>query len=109
MIVLGDIVEFGKYLKAPGKFSGPINVITKDYPYKDEKKILQGFVHNKAEQKTRYYNKKIAEMKQKYEMDLPAFQNKIYLKPAEINFEEWNDLVLWGGYVKAYGYWAQFC
>lgn len=76
---------------------------------KDEKKILQGFVHNKAEQKTNYYDKKIAEMKQKYDMEYSAFQNKIYLRAAEIDLEEWNDFVLWGSYVKAHRYWAQFC
>lgn len=75
---------------------------------KDEQIILQGFLHNKAEQKIGYYDKKMAEMKQKYDMDFSTFQNKIYLRAAEIDLEEWNDFVLWGCYVKVHRYWAQF-
>jgi len=106
---LGDIVEYGQYIKVPGKLLEPIDSMAKVSLYKEERKVLQGFVHNKAEIKTDYYNKKIAEMKQKYDMDFSAFQNKIYLRAAEVDLEEWNDFVLWGGYVKAYRYWAQFC
>jgi hypothetical protein len=109
VVILGDIFEYGQYVKMPGKFLEPIDSLAKVSLYKEEQKVLQEFVHNKAEQKTSYYLKKISEMKQKYEMDFPAFQNKIYLRSAEVGFEEWNDFVLWGGYVKAYGYWAQFC
>jgi len=106
---LGDIVEFGQYGKAPGKLLEPVDSMAKVSLHKEEHKILQGFVHNKAEQKTDYYDKKIAEMKQKYNMDFLAFQNKIYLRSAEVDIEEWNDFLLWGSYIKAYGYWAQFC
>ncbi|MGB9941235.1 hypothetical protein [Methanosarcina sp.] len=109
MVILGDSVEYGRYVKVPGKFPESINGVAKVGLSKDEQKVLQGFVHNKAEQKIDYYDRKIAEMKQKYDMDFPAFQNKIYLGAKEVDFEEWNDFVLWGSYVKAYRYWAQFC
>jgi len=106
---LGEIIEYCHYVKMSGKILESIDNMAKVSLNKDEKKILQGFVHNKAEQKTNYYDKKIAEMKQKYDMEYSAFQNKIYLRAAEIDLEEWNDFVLWGSYVKAHRYWAQFC
>jgi antitoxin component YwqK of YwqJK toxin-antitoxin module len=109
VVILGDIVEYGHYVKVLGKLLEPIDSMAKVSLYKEEQKVLQEFVHNKAEQKTEYYDKKIAEMKQKYDMDFSAFQKKIYLSPEEVNFEEWDDFVLWGSYVKAYLYWAQFC
>lgn len=106
---MGETIDYYHYVKVSGKLLEPRDIMAKISLNKDEKKILQGFVHNKAEQKTDYYDKKIAEMKQKYDMDFSAFQNKIYLKATEIDLEEWNDFVLWGSYVKAYRYWAQFC
>lgn len=106
---MGDIVEYGQYVKVPGKLLEPIDSMAKISLYKEEQRVLQEFVHNKAEKKANYYDKKIAEMKQKYDMDFSAFQNKIYLRAGEIDLEEWNDFVLWGGYLKAYRYWAQFC
>ncbi len=106
---MGDIVEHGQYIKVPGKLLEPIDNVAKVSMYKEEQKVLQGFVHNKAEKKADYYDKKIAEMKQKYDMDFSAFQNKIYLRAGEVDLEEWNDFVLWGSYLKAYRYWAQFC
>jgi len=112
VVILGETIEYchyGRYVKMPGKLLEPIDSMAKIGLNKDEQKILQGFVHNKAEQKTGYYDKKIAEMKQKYDMDFSTFQNMIYLRKAEIDLEEWNDFVLWGSYVKAHRYWAQFC
>lgn len=109
MVILGDTIEYCKHLKEPRKLLEPINIISGVSLYNEEKKVLQGFVHNKAEQKTLYYNKKIAEMQQKYDMDFSDFQDKIWLRPAEAGSEEWNDFVLWGSYIKAYRYWAQLC
>jgi len=106
---LGDTVKFGQHVELPGNPSELINNTIKVGIYKEEQIILQGFVHSKAEQKIDYYEKKIAEMKQKYDMDFSTFKNKISLGAAEVNLEEWNDFVLWGSYVKAYRYWAQFC
>ncbi len=106
---MGEVFDYVQYIKVSGKFLEPIDSIAKVSIYRDEQKILKGFVHNKAEQKINYYNKKIAEMKKKYNMDFLAFQNKIYLGEVEVDLEGWNDFVLWGGYVKAYKYWAQFC
>lgn len=106
---VGDIVEYNQHVKVPGKLLESIDSRAKIALYKEEQKALHGFVHNKAEQKTYYYDKKITEMKKKYEMDFSTFQNKIYLNSIEVDFEELNDFVLWGGYVKAHRYWAQFC
>lgn len=106
---MGDTVKFGQYVKVPGKPPELISKTIKIGLYKEEQKILQGFVHSKAEQKIDYYGKKIDEMKKKYNMDFSAFKNEISLRAAEVNLEEWNDFVLWGSYVKAYRYWAQFC
>lgn len=109
MVVLGDLVEYSQYIKISGKLFKPIDSMAKVNLSKEEQKVLQGFVHNKAERKADYYDKKIAEMKQKYEMDFSTFQNKIYLRAEELDLEELNDFVLWAGYLKAYLYWAQFC
>lgn len=106
---MGDTFECGQYVKISEKYPEPINNMAKVSLYKDEQKILWGFVHSKAEQKIEYYNNRITEMKQKYDMDFSAFQKRVYLRATEIDLEEWNDFVLWGGYVKAYRYWAQFC
>jgi hypothetical protein len=109
VVILGDIVEYSQSIKISGKLLKPIDNMAKIGISQEEKKVLQGFFHNKAEIKTDYYGKKIAEMKQKYEMDFSAFQNKLYLGSGEIDLEEWNDFVLWRSYLKAYLYWAQFC
>jgi hypothetical protein len=109
VVILGDIVEYDQYIKVSRKLLEPIDSMAKVNLSKEEQRVLQGFVHNKAERKADYYDKKIAEMKQKYDMDFSAFQNKIYLRAGEVDLEEWNDFVLWGGYLKAYRYWAQFC
>jgi hypothetical protein len=106
---LGETIDYCYYIKMPGKLFEPKDSMAKISLNKEEQKILQGFVHNKAEQKTGYYDQKIAEMKQKYDMDYSTFQNKIYFRATEIDLEEWNDFVLWGSYVKAHRYWAQFC
>ncbi|RXA17274.1 hypothetical protein EQO05_12660 [Methanosarcina sp. MSH10X1] len=106
---MGDAFEYGKYVKVPGRLPEPLNGMAKAGLYKEEQKILQGFLHSKAEQKIDYYNRRIAEMKSKYDMDFSSFQNRIYLRTTEVELEEWNDFVLWGSYVKAYRYWAQFC
>lgn len=76
--------------------------------YKDEQEVLQWILHNQAEQKINYYNKKIAEMKQKYDMDFSAFENRICLEAGGEAFEEMDDFTLWEGYIKAYRYWEQF-
>lgn len=104
-----DIVEYGQQIQIPGKLLDPVTVTDNVNIYPDEQKILKGFVHDKAEQKINYYEKKITEMKQKYNMDFSTFQNKIYLKAVKVGLEEWNDFILWGNYIKAYRYWAQFC
>ncbi|MCO5383322.1 MAG: hypothetical protein NHB15_15605 [Methanosarcina barkeri] len=106
---MGDIIKYTRYVKVPGKIFEPVNGIVKAGLYKDEQVVLQWFVHNKAEQKIDYYDKKITEMKQKYDMDFSTFENKIHLRASETDFEEWDDFVLWGSYVKAYRYWEQFC
>jgi hypothetical protein len=109
VVILGDIVEYSQSIKISGKLLEPIDSMAKISIYQEEQKVLQGFVHNKAEIKTDYYGKKIVAMKQKYKMDFSAFQNKLYLRAGEIDLEEWNDFVLWRSYLKAYRYWAQFC
>lgn len=106
---MGDIIKYTRYVKVPGKIFEPVNGIVKAGLYKDEQVVLQWFVHNKAEQKINYYEKKITEMKQKYDMDFSTFENRIHLRASEADFEEWDDFVLWGSYVKAYRYWEQFC
>jgi hypothetical protein len=108
VVILGDIIEYGG-VKTPLEFLEPVNSMAEVCLYKDEQKVLQGFVRNKAEQKIDYYDKKITEMKQKYDMDFSAFENKICLMTAEVDLEEWNDFALWGSYVKAYRFWVQFC
>lgn len=106
---MGDIIKYTRYVKVPGKIFEPVNGIVKAGLCKDEQVVLQWFVHSKAEQKIDYYDKKITEMKQKYDMDFSTFENRIHLRASEADFEEWDDFVLWGSYVKAYRYWEQFC
>jgi hypothetical protein len=109
VVIVGNSFEYGQYATISGRHSEPVSGIVKVDLYRDEQEILQGFVRSKAEQKTKYYSNRIAEMNRKYGMDYSTFQNRVYLRAAEIDLEEWNDLVLWEGYVKAYRYWAQFC
>lgn len=109
MLILEDISELNQSNKILIKSIKQPGYIKKNNINNEEQKLLQLFLQNKAKQKIEYYDKKISEMKQKYDMDFSTFQKKIYLKPVEVDFEEWNDFVLWGGYVKAYKYWAQFC
>jgi hypothetical protein len=109
VVILGDIIKHTEYAKVPEKIFEPMSDIIKASLYNDERKILQWFLHNKAEQKIDYYDRKITEMKQKYDMDFSAFENRIHLRATEADFEELDDLVLWGSYVKAYRYWEQFC
>jgi hypothetical protein len=109
VVILGDIFEHVNYVKVPGKTFKPIHKKLKTGLYKDENEVLHWLVHKKAEQKKDYYCKKISEMEQKYNMDFSVFENRIHLKARQENLEECNDLILWGGYVKACRYWEQFC
>lgn len=106
---MGDIVNYFGYVKVPRKTCKSVHKIVKTDLYKDENEVLYWLVHNKAEQKIDYYDKKISEMEKKYRMDFSAFENRIHSRKEEKNLEEWNDFILWGGYVKAYRYWKQFC
>jgi len=105
VVIVGDAK---KNKRVPRKIFEPISKMVKTGLYKDEQEVLQRLVHDKAEQKINYYNKKIAEMKQKYEMDFSAFESRICLGTGEEDFEEWDDFTLWEGYVKAYRYWKQY-
>jgi hypothetical protein len=105
VITLGDVIE---NMKIPNvNFQSGDNLINVDL-YQNEKRVLQLLIHNKAEQKTTYYDKKIFQMKQKYNMDFPTFESSIDLRAGDICFEELDDFILWGSYVKAYRYWEQY-
>jgi len=105
---MGDITGYSKFLKVPGETFESINKINAKI-CKDEQEILYRLLNNKAEQKIKTYGRKINDLEKKYGMNFSAFQAKIHSKRMEENLEEWNDLVLWGGYIKAYLYWRQFC
>jgi hypothetical protein len=109
VVILGDAFEHYKHVNVPETSFKSANKTLKKGLYKDENEVLYCFVHKKAKEKTDYYNKKISEMETKYKTDFFTFENRIYLKVREKNLEEWNDFILWGGYVKAYRYWKQFC
>lgn len=95
-------------MKIPNvNFQSRDNLINVDL-YQNEKRVLKLLIHSKAEQKTTYYNKKIFQMKKKYNMDFPTFENSIDLRAGDIGFEELDDFILWGSYVKAYRYWEQY-
>jgi hypothetical protein len=105
VVILGDII---KHAKVPRKTFEHKSEIVKTGMYKDEQEVLQWLLQNQAEQKIHYYGKKIAEMKQKYDMDFSAFENRVSLGAVEEDFEELDDFTLWEGYVKAYKYWKQY-
>ncbi|MDQ1275234.1 MAG: hypothetical protein QG610_807 [Euryarchaeota archaeon] len=105
MILLGDTIE---YVKISRKIFEPISDMVKAGLYKDEQEALKRLVHNQAEQKIDYYNKKIAEMEQKYGMDFSAFEKRIHSRVEEEDFEEWDDFIIWESYVTASRYWEQF-
>lgn len=105
---MGDIIGYNELMKAPGGTFESINK-TNLKINKDEQEILYWLLHNKAEQKIVSYGKKITELERKYGMDFSAFEKRIHLRETEGNFEEWNDFILWGSYIKAYCYWQQFC
>jgi hypothetical protein len=104
VVILGDV----KHRKVPIKMFEPKSNVVKTGLYKDEQEVLQCLLHNQAEQKINYYSKKIAQMKQKYDMDFSAFENRISLGAGGDDFEEWDDFTLWEGYVKAHQYWKQY-
>jgi len=106
---VGDIIEEIDYVRFTKKKFKPASKKLKTDIYKDEKEILYWFVHKNAKQKIDYYDKRISEMEKKYKMDFSAFKNKIHSRIEEKNLEEWNDFVLWVGYLKAYSYWEEFC
>ena len=106
---MGDTFEYVDYVKAPGNTFKPMNRTLKTGLYKDENEVLYWLVHNRAKQKIDYYDKKISEMEKKYKMNFYAFENIIHSRRKEENFEEWNDFILWAGYLKACRYWKQFC
>ena len=105
MVILGDVI---KHAKVPRTTFKPKSKIIKTGMYKDELEVLHWLLQNQAEQKIHYYEKKINEMKQKYDMDFSSFENRVYLGVVEEDFEELDDFTLWEGYVKAYKYWKQF-
>ncbi len=105
VVILGDII---KHAKVPRKIFEHNSEIVKTGMYKDEQEVLQWLLQNQAEQKIHYYGEKIDEMKQKYEMDFSAFENRVYLGAVEEDFKELDDFTLWEGYVKAYKYWKQY-
>ena len=102
---MGDAIE---YVKISRKINDPISDIVKAGMYKDEQEALKRLVHDQAEQKIDYYNKKIAEMEQKYGMDFSAFEKRIHSRVGEEDFEEWDDFIIWESYVTASRYWEQF-
>jgi hypothetical protein len=104
VVILGDV----KHRKVPIKMFEPKSNVVKTGLYKDEQEVLQCLLHNQAEQKINYYSKKIAQMKQKYDMDFSAFENRICLEAGGDDFEKWDDFTLWEGYVKAHKYWEQY-
>lgn len=97
-----------EYVKIPRKIFEPIRDMIKVGLYKDEQEALKRLVHDQAEQKIDYYNKKISEMEQKYGMNFSVFEEKINSKTGEEDFEEWDDFIIWESYVKAFQYWEQF-
>ena len=105
VVILGDV---SKHTKVPRRIFEPKSKIVKTGLYKDEQEVLQWLLQNQAKQKIHYYDKKIAEMKQKYDMDFSAFENRVCLGAVEEDFEELDDFTLWEGYVKAYRYWKQY-
>ncbi|MGB9927714.1 MAG: hypothetical protein ACPK85_04850 [Methanosarcina sp.] len=105
---MGDIIGYNGFIKAPGGTFESINKSNTKIN-KEEQEVLYWLLHNKAEQKIVSYGRKITDLENKYGMDFSTFQNKIRFKETEGNFEEWNDFILWGGYIKAYCYWQQFC
>ena len=102
---MGDVK---KKKRVPSKIFGPTSKIIKCGLYNNEQEVLQWILHNQAEQKIKYYNKKILEMRLKYDMDFSAFENKVCLGKGREDFEKWDDFTLWEGYVKAYRYWEQY-
>ncbi len=103
---MGDAIE---YVKISRKIFEPISDMVKAGLYKDEQEALKRLVHDQAEQKIDYYNKKIAEMEQKYGMDFSAFEKRIHSRVGgEEDFEEWDDFIIWESYVTASRYWEQF-
>ena len=107
MVTLKNILEHFECMNVPEKKFNTIYKLLKNDLYKDENEILCWLIHNKAKQKIEYYEKKISEMEIKYEVDFFTFENRICSNTEE-NLELWNDLILWGGYIKAYNYWKEF-
>ena len=60
---------------------------------------------DKALAKKEYFGSKIKLLESKYGTDFAAFKRRA--EEGEENFEEWDDLLLWEGYVLAYIDWGK--
>jgi hypothetical protein len=60
----------------------------------------------KALLKTEYYRSKINPFERKYSLGFYEFKKKVESSPSE-NFEEWDDLIEWEAYTKAYEEWKK--
>jgi hypothetical protein len=68
-----------------------------------EKEIISLLI-DKALTKKEYYHSKLKIFENKYGLELDEFKKKNSLSDKE-KFEEWDDLLLWEGYEKAYNEW----
>lgn len=57
---------------------------------------------NKVLTKVEYYHSKCKLMEEKYKMDFDSFNKKINGNKIKENFSEWDDFILWEGYILAY-------
>ncbi len=69
-------------------------------------KEITNLLIDKALNKAEYYLSKSNEMEERYEINYDDFKKKVEKSEKE-NFREWDDLILWEGYVLGYKEWSK--
>ena len=107
--VKGDRKEIimEEYVKVSKEAFAPIAELVRIGLFRDEKDALVGIIREQAKNKIYYYEKKISEIKRKYQKDFQGFKKIIAgRKEAEV-FEEWDDFIQWASYEEALRYWTE--
>ncbi len=68
------------------------------------KKEIIGMLLDKALSKAEYFRSRCKEMEEKYGMDFASFKKKIEGSKDE-KFSDWDDFILWEGYMLGYEEW----
>lgn len=73
---------------------------------KSKEELIEGVVHSFALAKMWEYKNEMKEFEQKYGGGFDDFKRK-FEKSKKENFEEWDDLIIWGGLNRGFKLWEK--